>query len=168
MFHETRLTSRAAPILIVSGTPEIIDAIGRDENLYRSSIQEISTNELAFRTLVEFKAHPHLNNVLTHISGGDWRKVEQSLCFILDPSAEKRERSRLTKNILDLMCADRGVTGRILKPRLHEFLYRTVEPRIAAMLIWRITVLFLGLEWTVWPLEGRPATREIVAAPAAL
>ncbi len=35
---------------------------------------ELSIDELAFRVLVAFRVHPHLSNVLTHISGANWPK----------------------------------------------------------------------------------------------
>lgn len=41
--------------------------------------------------------------------------LEQSLRRILDPATTSERLSPLEENILDLMCADRGITGRILK-----------------------------------------------------
>ena len=45
---------------------------------------EFPIAELAFRVLVAFRVHPHLSNVLTHISGANWAKVERSLNSIFD------------------------------------------------------------------------------------
>lgn len=45
---------------------------------------KLSTAELAFRVFAAFRAHPHINNVLTHISRAKWVEVERSLNRILD------------------------------------------------------------------------------------
>lgn len=167
MFHETIFADRSVSPQAIHQAPKLEVAIQRHADHAGSSFEEAWARELAFRMLVDFKAHPHINNVLTHISGADWGKVEEALRLIVDPSAEGRELSPLARNILDLMCAERGVTGRIVKPRVQAFLYRSVEPRIAAMLIWRMTALFLALEWTAPPLGRRPPRQEAVEVSAA-
>src|SRR5450759_2569701 len=100
---------------------------------------EFPIGELAFRVLVAFRVHPHLSNVLTHISGANWAKVERSLNSIFDLATPSGSLSPLDQNIIDLMCADRGVTGRILKPYFHAVLRRVLEPNHAERLIRHIT-----------------------------
>lgn len=109
---------------------------------------EISADELVFRTRVALRSHPHVNNVFTHISGGDWGRVEDSLRAIFDPMAARASLSPLTRNILDLLCAERGVTGRILKPYFRAFVYELLEPELAARIISRLAALHLGLDRT--------------------
>src|SRR5215468_9283749 len=77
---------------------------------------QFSTAELAFRTFAAFRAHPHINNVLTHISRANWIEVEKSLNRILDLSTTTDGLSPLEENIIELMVSERGITGKILKP----------------------------------------------------
>ena len=105
-----------------------------------------SIHDLAFGTCCALRAHPHLNNVLTHISRANWPSLEQSLGRILDPATPSEGLSPLEQNILDLMCADRGVTGRILKPYFRAVLYNFLEPGRAEPIIGHIQSLFRELE----------------------
>lgn len=79
-------------------------------------------SRMAAKAVIALRRHPHLNNVLTHISGSNWTKLEQALAAVLDPSTRPRDLPSLARNLLDLLCADRGVTGRIMKPYFHEWL----------------------------------------------
>lgn len=63
-----------------------------------------------------FRSHPHVSNVLTHIGGARWDRIEAALVSLLDPAAGADELLPLARNLLDLLYAERGVTGRILKP----------------------------------------------------
>ena len=72
--------------------------------------------ELAFRIFAAFRAHPHVNNVLTHISRAKWAEVEKSLNHILDLATISDDLSPLEENIVELMVGERGITGKILKP----------------------------------------------------
>lgn len=108
---------------------------------------ELSTAELAFRIFATLRAHPHINNVLTHISRAKWVEVEQSLNRILDLAVTSDGLSPLERNIIDLMVAERGITGKILKPYFHAALHRVLEPYRAGRLIRHIEALFLELEW---------------------
>ena len=122
---------------------------------------ELSIAELAFRVLVAFRVHPHLSNVLTHISGANWAKVERSLNSILDLATTSGSLSPLEQNIIDLMCADRGITGRIMKPYFHAVLRRVLEPDRAERLIRHINALFLELEWKAQqPTRAAPTQSE--------
>jgi hypothetical protein len=94
-----------------------------------------------------FRRHPHINSVLTHISGANWLRVEKALRAILDPLTAGSDLSPLARNIVDLMCADRGVTGRILKPYFRGFLSRILSPHLAVLLTDHVvTLLFLEFE----------------------
>jgi hypothetical protein len=108
--------------------------------------REIAVGDLAIIVVAAFRHHPHINNVLTHISGANWERVEQSLRAILDPLAASRDLSPLACNIVDLMCADRGVTGRILKPYFRDLLARVLSPHLAALLTDHVSLLFLEFE----------------------
>ena len=108
---------------------------------------ELSKARLAFRIFAAFRAHPHINNVLTHISRAKLVEVEQSLNRILDPATTSDSLSPLEQNIVDLMCAKRGITGKILKPYFQAALHRLLEPHHAERLIRHIDALFIELEW---------------------
>ncbi len=108
---------------------------------------ELSIGELAFRVLVALRVHPHLSNVLTHISGANWAKVERSLNSIFDLATPSGSLSALDRNIIDLMCADRGTTGRIMKPYFHAVLRRVLGPGHAERLVRHLDAQFLELEW---------------------
>lgn len=127
---------------------------------------ELSSDQLAFMMRVALRVHPHLSNVLTHISGANWAKVERSLNAILDPATTSDSLSPLEQNMVDLICADRGITGRIMKPCFHGFLRGVLEPDHAARLIRHIDALFLALEWKAQqparaaPTPSEPPSRE--------
>lgn len=104
----------------------------------------VAVDELAFRVLATFRAHPHINNVLTHISGGNWSRIERALRVLLDVSAPGFARLPLETNLLDLMCAERGVTGRIMTPYVDDVLRRIVGPHQARRLIRHLTTLFIS------------------------
>lgn len=108
---------------------------------------DLSTAELAFRIFAAFRSHPHINNVLTHISRAKWREVEQSINRILDSSTTGDGLSPLEENILELMVGERGITGKILKPYFHSALHRMLEPSSAERLIRNVNALYLELEW---------------------
>jgi len=103
--------------------------------------------ELAFRIFAAFRAHPHVNNVLTHISRAKWAELEKSLNHILDLATISDDLSPLEENIVELMVGERGITGKILKPYFLATLHRILEPSHAQRLIRHIDVLYLELEW---------------------
>lgn len=106
----------------------------------------LSTAELAFRIFAVFRGHPHISNVLTHISRSNWTQVERELNIILNPTTTGGL-SSLARNIVDLMCAERGMTGKILKPYFHAALQRLLGPDEAEQLIRHVEALFLEIEW---------------------
>jgi len=123
---------------------------------------EPATPELSFRIYAAFRAHPHINNVLTHISRSKWGEVEQALNRIFDLSTTSDGLSPLEENIVELMVGDRGITGKIFKPYFQAALRRMLEPSRAERLIRHITALNLELEWMVQhptpaPLQSEPS-----------
>jgi hypothetical protein len=90
--------------------------------------------------------HSHLSNVLTHISGRNWGDVERALGSIFDISIRSYDLSPLARNIVELLCADRGVTGRIMKPYFRAFLASELTADQARRLGVHVTTLFLELE----------------------
>jgi hypothetical protein len=120
----------------------------------------LSTTELAFRIFAAFRAHPHVNNVLTHISRAKLVEVERSLNRIVDPSTTVDALSPLEENIIELMVGERGITGKILKPYLQAVLYRILEPDGAERLIRHINALYLELEWKVQHPPPAPLSNE--------
>lgn len=106
----------------------------------------IALNDLVFCVAASFRGHPHINNVLTHISGANRDAVERALHAILDPRTGRSALSPLAWNLVDLMCADRGVTGRILKPFYRELLITLLGDALASHFIAHVTSLFLERE----------------------
>ncbi len=144
------------------------DAILREYSLPDTELPEsqarpqLSTAELAFRVFAAFRAHPHINNVLTHISRAKWVEVEKSLNRILDLATTSDGLSTLEENIIELMVGERGVTGKILKPYVLAALHRILQPSHAERLIRHINALYLELEWKVQhpvaaPLPSEPS-----------
>jgi hypothetical protein len=158
----------SAPLKIRDAQPVQVDLLGIElqtettEDRATKARAHLSTAELAFRIFAAFRAHPHISNVLTHISHSNWPQVEHALNVILDP-AGREHLSPLAENIVDLMCAERGITGKILKPYFHGALERLVEPQRAERLIRHISALFVEIERkaknppaaSVEPVEGR-------------
>ncbi|MGE0753083.1 MAG: hypothetical protein AB7K64_21140 [Variibacter sp.] len=133
-------------------------AVPRPSPLFESGRQEstspriaMAVPELVAYVVAAFRSHPHLSNVLTHISGGSWDRIEQALQVILDLRSSRNDLSPLVRNIIDLMCADRGITGRIFKPYYQELLVALLGETVAKRLITHITCLFM---------EGEIAARQ--------
>lgn len=110
--------------------------------LARAASAVIPLDEVVRDLVVAFRKHPHISNVFTHISRGNWSQVEQALRVILDPGSGNRDLSPLARNMVELMCADRGVTGRILKPYFHSLIASLLAPPLATRLTAHVTSLF--------------------------
>ncbi|WP_180899638.1 hypothetical protein [Martelella soudanensis] len=104
-------------------------------------IAELPISELAAIVVSHFRAHGHICNVMTHISGARWDRVEEAIRVILDPCAGKGQMTPLAENIVDLLCAERGVTGRIVKPYFETFLGRLLPAEVAARLCAHVACL---------------------------
>ena len=79
---------------------------------------------LAFELTALLRADGHLCNVMTHISPGDWRAVEQAIVAILTPRARPAKLSKLARNLLDLLCDDLGIAGRAMRPFVFQAIGR--------------------------------------------
>ena len=66
--------------------------------------------------------------------------------MIVDPDTSGCDLSPLARNIIDLICADRGVTGRIVKPYYRQLLVGALGETIARRLITHVTYLFIESE----------------------
>ncbi len=130
----------------------------------REAPRGLSTDELAFAVYASFQAHPHINNVLTHISRANSTRLEQSLRSILDLTTPSDRLSPLEQNIVDLMCADRGTTGKILRPYFHSVLRKVLQPDQADRMIRHVDFLFLELQWQALYPPPKPARRLAVDA----
>lgn len=108
------------------------------------NVIEFDLEDLVRTVVAAFRSQPHVNNVLTHLCGGKWERVGQSLHITLNPLATLNDLSPLDENLIELTCAERGVTGRMLKPYFHALLAKAEPPRTAAYL--RTHVLRLLLE----------------------
>lgn len=76
----------------------------------------VAVDDLTFTLVALLRADGHLCNVLTHISSGDWRAVEKAIVAILSPRTKSKKLSNVARNILELACDNRGVTGRMMGP----------------------------------------------------
>lgn len=84
----------------------------------------IAVDDLSFTLVALLRAEGHLCNVLTHVSSGDWRAVEQAIVAILSPRASSKKLCNVARNILELACDNRGVTGRIMGPFFFNAIVR--------------------------------------------
>ncbi|MCF8470366.1 MAG: hypothetical protein K9G30_06250 [Parvibaculum sp.] len=107
-----------------------------------ATANDVDVRRLASIAVTAFRAHNHICNVLTHISGAKWDRVEETLCVILDPRTGQRELTPLAENILDLLCGNRGVTGRILKPYFELLLLGTLPADVATQICGNVGRLF--------------------------
>lgn len=115
-----------------------VDAGGREIEI------EFDRAELGGKLVTAFRLNPHINNVLTHISGTQWAKIERALHTIMDPAITSADLSPLEQNIVELMWSEQGVTGRILKPYLCEFVFRNLPRGAADALLIHIADLCLS------------------------
>lgn len=121
-----------------SATPpdgDLLDAPGNIASGRGQRLPEFDCEEIAKTLTAAFRWHPHSSNVLTHICGSQWTKIEAAMRSIVDPAAGWADLSPLSQNLVELMWAERGVTGRILKPYLREFVARKLSPRASDRLL---------------------------------
>ena len=114
--------------------------------------REVNIEAFVLRLVAAFRRHPHVSNVLTHICGAQWERIEQALRVIFGPAAASGRLSSLADNLVELMWAERGVTGRILKPDLREFLASILPQRPAELLLDRVAALSLSRQARAIPL----------------
>lgn len=102
---------------------------------------QLDRDEFVDSLVAAFRGHPHINNVLTHICGSQWSRISQALRAIVDPSATWSDLSALAQNLVELLWAELGVTGRILKPFLQELIVWNLPGRAADQLLCHIAGL---------------------------
>lgn len=145
--HQTANASiQMSPIVGLAASLEPIRQLPSKQAAAIAKIERPLPAHLAFILAAVLRQHGHIGNVLTHISGTNWPKVEQALRTIVDPDVGGEALSPLAQNIVELICGDRGVTGRITKPYFRTVLSKILETDGAARLIQHISGLFLELE----------------------
>ncbi len=130
-------------LVVADGSDRPPTSIFRDA---AGTVLEFDLNGLVHAAVAAFRHHPHVNNVITHICGGQWERIRQAFCVILNPLASLDDLSPVAQNIVELMCAERGITGRILKPYFHALLAEVLPPRTAAGLGTHVWRLFLEMQ----------------------
>ncbi len=90
------------------------------------SIQPVNIDDLVFTLVALLRADGHLCNVLTHVGSGNWSAVEQAIASILYPRTTPRALSNVARNILQLICDNRGVTGPIMRSFFFDIFARSV------------------------------------------
>ena len=129
---------------------------------------EFDLERLVQRLVAAFRWHPHINNFMTHICGAQWERIEQALRVILRPVATWGNLSPLAQNIVELMWAERGVTGRILKPYFREVLTLNLSQRVAEHLLSHFAGLSSAMKRDAfYPPEGVPERSDQVATTKA-
>jgi hypothetical protein len=89
----------------------------------------VAVDDLSFALVALLRAEGHLCNVLTHISSGDWRAVEQAIVAILTPRTSSKKLSHVARNFLEFSYDNRGVTGRIMGPFFFDAIVRIAGKR---------------------------------------
>jgi hypothetical protein len=88
-------------------------------------------DDLTFTLVALLRADGHLCNVLTHVGSGNWRTVEQAIASILYPRTRPKALSNVARNILELVCDKRGVSGPIMRSYFFDVIERTAgRPRM--------------------------------------
>ena len=106
----------------------------------------IDLDNLVKDIVAAFRSHGHICNVMTHISDTQWAQVENALRVILDPRTGWQALNPLAENIVDLLCADRGVTGRIVKSYFKSLLGKMFPSDVVTRICIRVACLFDELE----------------------
>lgn len=101
---------------------------------------------MAFTIIAVFRGHPHISNVLAPVAGGDWRKAERAIATILDPAADGRVLPPLERNLVRLLRAERGTTGRLLKPYFEQLAERALGVDQAKQLFAHLDRLLVELD----------------------
>jgi hypothetical protein len=96
---------------------------------------------LAFALVATLRAHGHLCNVLTHVGAGNWRTIEQAIGSILRPGVRAAAMDAIARNIVELVCDGRGVTGPIMHTVFFDVLAREAGADHARRIKRRITRL---------------------------
>ncbi|WP_108398996.1 hypothetical protein [Devosia submarina] len=104
-----------------AGTDQIMPA----DYVALANADRIEPQKLAGMLVVELRHHGHFNNVLTHIFAADWREAEAALARLLDLNSES-DLSNREADLVSLLCGERGVTGKLMRPWMAAQLRRFV------------------------------------------
>ena len=102
---------------------------------------DVSPDDLANALVIELRNHPHFSNVLTHVSGADWSRLEAAFACLLDLVGDV-DVTPLFKNLLALVCSGSGTTGRMLKPWFEDWLRWACGTSEAEAMIDRLARLY--------------------------
>lgn len=105
---------------------------------------QLDFDDLVRTTVIAFRYHPHINNVMTHICRAQWERIEQALYVIFNPVVRHEDLSPLAVNIVELLDAERGTTGRILKPYFHSVLAKRHSQELVTCLSLHIADLYMA------------------------
>ncbi|MBD8067226.1 hypothetical protein IC608_17290 [Devosia sp. PTR5] len=83
----------------------------------------LDPTQLAELLVMEVRHHPHFNNVLTHIGGGDWALIERTLSRLLTLD-DDAPLTPFEARVVSLLCGQRGVTSRLIVPWMAAVLRR--------------------------------------------
>jgi Family of unknown function (DUF6522) len=87
----------------------------------------IDLNELMAILVAVLRGHGHLCNVLTHVGRGNWRSIEAAIGAILAPRTRPSHLDPVARNVLELICDGRGVTGPIMRGVFFDIIDRGVS-----------------------------------------
>lgn len=98
-------------------------------------------DDLVLTLVALLRADGHLCNVLTHVGSGNWGAVEAGIASILYPRTTPKQLSNVARNILQLICDGRGVTGPIMRSFVFDIIGRVegrTQMRRLKKKIWRL------------------------------
>ncbi len=87
----------------------------------------VDLNELMAILVAVLRADGHLCNVLTHVGRGNWQSIEAAIGAILAPRTRPSHLDRVSRNILELICDGRGVTG----PIMQTVFFGTIDKEVS-------------------------------------
>lgn len=127
-------------------TTDVNGILGQSGASAISHVESMAVSTLASLVVTHFRAHGHINNVMTHISGARWDRVEDELRIILNTGTKAPKLTPLGENIIELLHAERGVTGRIVKPYFEALLAGLLPAGTAMRIRVHVEHLYRALE----------------------
>jgi hypothetical protein len=112
---------------------------------------------LPFALVVNFRAHGHLCNVLTHIGSGNWRAIEEAVSSVLRPRVKPKHLNPIARNIVELIADGRGTTG----PIMRSVFFGTIAGEAGAQQANRIKRKIAGLRRGMRSESSQSPTRAI-------
>lgn len=143
MFRNTDHVAQLRPLRVQRFSDAEASPFGTDApRVIHAKASSPSLDQLVFIVAAGFRQHGHIGNVLTHICGRERATLEHALRSTFDPQAAGPDLPPLARNVVELLCANRGVTGRIARPFFHKMLNSLLGPGPAARLLKRIDLVF--------------------------